>query len=60
MFIIAVCTETNLKCVEDQNLANLYDYSKYKFKYLLTKDPSEASSLEYIKQKIKQYLSLLC
>ena len=49
MFIITVCTETNLKCVEDQNLANLYDYSKYKFKYLLTKDPSEASSLEYMK-----------
>ena len=27
---------------------------------MLTKDTSETSSLEYIKQQIKQYLSLLC
>ena len=25
-----------------------YNYSKYKFKCLLTKDPSETSSLEYV------------
>ena len=30
------------------HLVVLYNYSKYKFKCLLTKDPSETSSLEYI------------
>ena len=25
-----------------------FNYSKYKFKYLLTKDPNETSSVEYI------------
>ena len=36
-----------------------YDYWKYKFKYSLIKDPSKTSSLEYIKQQIKQYISTL-
>ena len=35
-------------------------YLKYKFKYSLIKDPSETSSLEYIKQQIKQYPSFFC
>ena len=30
----------------------MYNYWKYKFKYSLIKDPSEQSSLEYIKQQI--------
>ena len=29
-----------------------YNYWKYKLKYSLIKDPSETSSLEYIKQQI--------
>ena len=28
-------------------IKNKYNYSKYRFKCLLTKDPSETSSLEY-------------
>ena len=36
------------------------NYWKNIFKYSLIKDPSETSSLEYIKQQVKQYLSLLC
>ena len=36
-----------------------YDYSKYKFKCLLTKDASETSSLEYNKNKLYSNLPLL-
>ena len=38
----------------------LNNYSKYKFKCLLTKDPSETSSLEYIiKTNLNSTFSLL-
>ena len=35
------------------------NFSKYKFKNLLTKDPNKTTSREYIKQQIKQYRFLL-
>ena len=39
------------------SIISIYEnYWKYKFKYSLIKDPIETSSLEYIKQQIKQYL----
>ena len=34
------------------NVYNIFNYKKNKFKYSLIKDPSETSSLEYIKQQI--------
>ena len=43
----------NTKVVVCLHMVNLkYNYWKYKFKYSLIKDPSETSSLEYIKQQI--------
>ena len=41
----------------------MYNYSKYKFKCLLTKDPSETSSLEYIIKTngtIKEGYCIIC
>ena len=38
--------------VNGRNLDKNDNYLKYKFKYSLIKDPSETSSMEYIKQKI--------